>query len=48
MVLPQPALTCEPATWILDAATEELSRLEVVESSITLPSLETLLAAAEG
>jgi hypothetical protein len=38
----------QPAAWILDAATEELSRLEVVASSITLPSLETVLAAAEG
>jgi hypothetical protein len=32
----------------LDAASEELSRLAVVERSITLPSLETVLAAAEG
>jgi hypothetical protein len=32
----------------LDAAPEELSQLEVVEPSIMLPSLETVLAAAEG
>ena len=32
----------------LDATSDELSRLEVVEPSITLPSLETELAAAEG
>jgi hypothetical protein len=32
----------------LDAATEELRRLQVVEPSIVLPSLETVLAAAEG
>jgi hypothetical protein len=32
----------------LDATSKELSRLEVVEPRITLPSLETGLAAAEG
>ena len=32
----------------LDAATEELSRLQVVEPSVMLPPLETVLAAAEG
>ena len=32
----------------LDAATEALSRLQVVEPSMTLPPLETVLAAAEG
>jgi hypothetical protein len=32
----------------LDAATEELGRLQVVEPSVTLPPLETVLAAAEG
>jgi hypothetical protein len=32
----------------LDAATEELNRLEVVEPSVALPSLEIVLAAAEG
>lgn len=32
----------------LDAATEQLSRLQVVEPSITLPPLETVLATAEG
>jgi hypothetical protein len=31
----------------LDAATEELNRLEVVEPSVALPSLEIVLAAAE-
>ncbi len=31
----------------LDAASDELSRRDVVELSITLPSLETVLAAAE-
>ena len=32
----------------LDAATEELSRLQTVEPTVTLPPLETVLAAAEG
>jgi len=32
----------------LDAATEVLSRLQVAEPSVTLPPLETVLAAAEG
>src|SRR5215212_6868735 len=32
----------------LDAATEALSQLEVVESRVALPPLETVLAAAEG
>ena len=32
----------------LDAATAELNRLQVVEPTITLPPLETVLAAAEG
>ena len=32
----------------LDAATEELSRLQVAEPSVALPPLETVLAAAEG
>src|SRR5215218_6039245 len=32
----------------LDAATEELTRLEVVEPRVELPSLEMVLAAAEG
>jgi hypothetical protein len=32
---------------MLDPATDELSRLEAVASSITLPSVETELAAAE-
>jgi hypothetical protein len=32
----------------LDAATEELGRLQVVEPSVALPPLETVLAAAEG
>jgi hypothetical protein len=32
----------------LDAAAEELGRLEIVEPSAALPPLETVLAAAEG
>jgi hypothetical protein len=32
----------------LDAASDELGRLEIVELSITLPSLETVRAAAKG
>jgi hypothetical protein len=32
----------------LDAATEELGRIQAVEPSLTLPPLETVLVAAEG
>jgi hypothetical protein len=32
----------------LDAATETLNQLQAIEPSVTLPPLETVLAAAEG
>src|SRR5215216_6018847 len=45
---PGSELIRDPARGDLDATSEERGRLEVVEPSITLPSLEAGLAAAEG